>query len=219
MTVTLQHPEALEIWEDDAGTRFFGGDQEWFARHRSRLDGCGPTSAANLTAYLAHTRPALRSLYGGEDMRRTQFASHMEEMYSFVTPGNMGINRVEMFVDGMDAFFKHRALPLTPHVFPVYSALRRNRPPVSELKGFVQKGIAEDCPIAFLNLSRGREQKLQNWHWITLVSAEEQDGKLIACASDEGKHICFDLGLWYLSTVMQGGLVYYSDPPMHARSN
>jgi hypothetical protein len=62
-----------------------------------------------------------------------------------------------------------------------------------------------------LTLSRGHVKNLQNWHWITVVAAELDENRLMADASDEGRQVRFDLRLWYLSTLLGGGLVYFSN--------
>ena len=95
-------------------------------------------------------------------------------------------------------------------MFEVHGNMHKSRPSVSELIEFVRAGLAADCPVAFLNLTRGRVKNLQAWHWITITSADLEEGSLMACASDEGKKNCFDLKLWYLSTRMRGGLVYFT---------
>lgn len=210
MTVSVLHPEVLTITEEESQRTAFGGDQEWYADEWHRNAGCGPTCAANVAAYLALTRPELRALYSGEDMRKSQFSAHMEEVYRFVTPGNMGLNRVEMYTRGLADFAGSRGISLKAHVFEVYGNMHRDRPPVSALAEFVRAGLAKDCPVAFLNLTKGRVKNLQGWHWITITSADIGDTHLSACASDEGKQICFDLRLWYLSTRMRGGLVYFT---------
>ena len=211
MTVSIARPDALNISAQDGSRVFFGADQEWYADEWHRRAGCGPTCAANVTAYLAFTRPSLRGLYAGEDMRWSDFTAHMETMYRFVTPGNMGLNRVEMFTDGVDAFARDRKLSLTAHTFEVHGNMCRDRASVEELAAFVQAGLAADCPIAFLNLTKGRVKNIQAWHWITITSAELDENRLIARASDEGNEITFDLRLWYLSTRMRGGLIYFTE--------
>ena len=210
MNASILRPELMTITEEETQSTTFGGDQDWYADEWRRRAGCGPTCAANVAAYLALTRPEMRALYAGEDMLKSQFSSHMEEMYSFVTPGNMGLNRVEMFTQGMEDFARSRGVSLRAHVFEVHGNMHKSRPPVSELIEFVRSGLAADCPVAFLNLTRGRVKNLQAWHWITITSADLEDGSLAACASDEGKVNCFDLKLWYLSTRMRGGLIYFT---------
>ena len=210
MNASILRPELMTITEEETQNTTFGGDQDWYADEWRRRAGCGPTCAANVAAYLALTRPEMRALYAGEEMLKSQFSSHMEEMYSFVTPGNMGLNRVEMFTQGMEDFARSRGVSLRAHVFEVHGNMHKSRPPVSELIEFVRSGLAADCPVAFLNLTRGRVKNLQAWHWITITSADLEDGSLAACASDEGKVNCFDLKLWYFSTRMRGGLIYFT---------
>lgn len=210
MTVSILHPELLTIHDDKKGASYFGGDQEWYASEWHRRAGCGPTSASNLLAYLAFTRPELRPLYGYEDMRHENFSQHMEEVYKFVTPGNMGLNRTEMYSQGAVAFAKSRGITLSPRVLDIPGNMAKARPPISDIQAFIQAGIESDCPLGFLNLTRGRVKNLQGWHWITLTGADMDENELTVAASDEGKQISVDLRLWYLTTRMHGGLVYFT---------
>ena len=210
MNIKIAHPELLNITDDNTAEVFFGGDQGWYGEERARRAGCGPTSAATILAYLALTRPPLRSLYGPKTMSVSDFTRHMEDLYKFVTPRNMGLNRTELFAEGTAEFARNRGISLTPHVFGVVSNMVRNRASADELAEFVKAGLAADCPVGFLNLTRGRVSNLHSWHWITIIAAQIEEGKLIAEASDEGQRISFDLRLWYLSTRLRGGLVYFT---------
>jgi hypothetical protein len=210
MNISIAHPELLNITDEKTGQVFFGGDQAWYAEERARRAGCGPTSAANIVAYLALTRPGLKTLYGDDTMTVSAFTRHMEDLYKFVTPRNMGLNRTELFTEGTVDFAHSRGVSLTPHVFGVASNMVRNRASTDELAEFVKAGLAADCPLGFLNLTRGRVSNLHSWHWITITAAQIAEGKLLAEASDEGNRMSFDLRLWYLSTRLRGGLVYFT---------
>ena len=210
MTVSIMRPEALTIVDEKTGKAFFGGFQEWYQSEWHQRAGCGPTCAANILSYLALTRPELNDLYRYETMNLSGFAQHMEEVYQFVTPGSMGLNRVEMFTDGVVNFAASRGVTLTPHVFDVPGNMAKNRPPVPNLTAFVKAGLEADCPLGFLNLTKGKVKNIQGWHWITITKADFSDTGITAYASDEGKEISFDLKLWYLSTRMRGGLVYFT---------
>lgn len=214
MDISISRPQLFDIIDEKTTKVSFGGNQEWYTEERSRRAGCGPTCAANILAYLALTRPELKALYGFENMSLTAFAEHMEDVYKFVTPGNMGLNRTEMFTDGVAGFTSSRGISLTPHVFGVTSNMVRNRAPAAALAEFVKAGLASDCPIGFLNLTKGRVKNLQSWHWITIAAASIDEKSLIADASDEGIHRLFDLRLWYLSTRLPGGLVYFTSAGM-----
>ncbi len=210
MDISISRPELFNIIDEKTTKVFFGGDQDWYTAERSRRAGCGPTCAANILAYLALTRPELKALYGFKTMSLAAFAQHMEDVYQFVTPGNRGLNRTEMFTDGVTGFARSRGITLTPHVFGVASNLMRNRAPAAALSEFVKAGLDLDCPLGFLNLTKGRVKNLQSWHWITITAAHIDEGILTADASDEGLHRHFDLRLWYLSTRLPGGLVYFT---------
>lgn len=210
MVFSISRPDLFTITDEKTNRSFFGGNQAWYSAEWNRRAGCGPTCAANVLAYLAFMRPPLRPLYSYDAMKLPDFARHMEEVYRFVTPGSMGLNRVEMFSNGAVEFAKSRSVFLSPQVFGVPGNLQRNRPSVSSLLEFVKAGLASDCPIGFLNLTKGRVKNIQSWHWITITSADIEENTCIADASDEGKKISFDLHLWYLSTRMSGGLVYFT---------
>jgi hypothetical protein len=210
LLMSISRPDLLNITDENTNQLFFGATQDWYSNEWHRGAGCGPTCAGNLLAYLALTRPELRALYGYEKMILTSFSQHMEEVYEFVTPGFMGLNKVEMFSEGSVAFAASRGLSLHPHVFRVPGNRNKNRPGNAELTEFVMSGLESDCPVAFLNLTRGKVKSLQAWHWITIVEAKAEDSGLLVTASDEGKRINFDLYMWYLTTRMSGGLVYFT---------
>ncbi len=113
-----------------------------------------------------------------------------------------------MFTDGVISFARSQGIVLTPHVFGVVSNMLRSRAPVAALAEFVKAGLEADCPLGFLNLTKGRVKNLQSWHWITITAAQIEGNTIIADASDEGMHRRFDLSMWYLSTRLPGGLVY-----------
>lgn len=210
MLVSIARPELITIADEKTDRTYFGGSQSWYAAEWNRRAGCGPTCAANILAYLALTRPELRALYGYETMRVESFARHMEDVYRFVTPGNMGLNRIEMFLEGVAAFAQSRGVALDPHVFGVPRAMGGKRPHAPGLARFVADGLASDCPMGFLNLARGRVKNIQGWHWVSVTAADLREDRILADASDEGERIRFDLGLWYQTTSLGGGLVYFT---------
>ncbi len=210
MLYSITNPELLTITTQSGKHASFGGNQIWYAAEWGKRAGCGPTCAANVLSYLAFTKPELRGLYGYDTLSQESFTKHMEELFAFITPGNMGVNRAEMFSEGAVSFAKSRGITLRPHVFNVMGNLSLSRPDVSQFTAFVMAGLEANCPLGFLNLTRGRVKTLQSWHWITITKAELGHNSLTAEASDEGRCISFDLRLWYLSTRMSGGLVYFT---------
>jgi len=206
MTYQIKSPKLFNIY-DDFGNQSFGGNQDWYSSNLKRRSGCGPTSAANLTAYLALTDPTKKQLYSYTTMKQSDFAKHMETLFDYVTPGTMGVNHLQMFIDGLHHYANERSVPITLKHLSVNRKNRQTRS-LNALTEFVIKGLSNDNPIAFLALSRGQEKRLQNWHWITITQAHIENDQIIATASDEGNIRRFDLSLWYMTTKMHGGLVY-----------
>ena len=196
--------------EDGAGKTTFGPDQEWFPDEFPRISGCGPTSGALITAYLARTRPdRFGALYPELSFARPDFVRHMQTMFQYLRPGPMGLNSLAMYRDGMASYCADRGVALTPLLFQVNGVDYGRRGDGEALRAFLRDALAEDHPVAFLALSRGAERNLQNWHWITIVEAEFRDDALIATASDEGIARSFDLLKWYRTTRLSGGLIRF----------
>ncbi len=206
MLYSIKHPEAFII-KDNTGRESFGGNQAWYPKYWSRQSGCGPTSAANIMAYLAETREEYAKLYEQKSRLKEEFLRHMELLFHYVKPGPMGVNHVDKYIDGIHQYAKLRGLSLKTNLLSVEKETIHKRTR-RELADFVQKAMEQDAPIAFLNLSRGEENHLQNWHWITITSVQIDETHIWAIASDEGEKRKFDLLLWYLTTGMHGGLIY-----------
>lgn len=206
MQIHLKHQNLLNIAVSYEQLSY-GGDQEWFAKTWHQRSGCGPTSASNITMYLAKTNPEKANLYPYLNISKEEFTSHMETLFTYVTPGPMGVNHVNMFINGLQEYAKEQDVAIQIESFIVDKKNKAQRDLDSLIK-FTKTGLSNDCPIALLVLSRGDEVILQNWHWITITSLEIIDDKIIATASDEGEVRTFDLGLWYLTTKKHGGLVY-----------
>jgi hypothetical protein len=209
MTISIKKPELLMISDEEKGGISFGANQEWYKKSWNKEAGCGPTCASIISAYLAMTSEKCQALYDSQSLKRDDFLEHMDELFHYVTPGVMGVNHVDKFVKGMLEFAGDKGVALTPHVISVENMFKKDRKP-EQLKAFVEEALSADSPIAFLNLSRGEETRLQGWHWITITEAAIHPNSIIAVASDEGIKREFDLMLWYMTTRMHGGLIYFT---------
>ena len=207
MRISIEKPELLTIKDGHTNGASFGSNQAWYKRHWAKRAGCGACCAANLTTYLAKTRSSLRPLYSQPTTNKSDFINHMEDLFKYIKPGLLGVNKLSKFSDGLLKYAKDRNVEIEIHIFNIddYKFKTRN---ICALTTFVKSALDSDSPIAFLNLSRGNEKRLQNWHWITITSVEIIENKLIATASDEGIKRTFDLSLWFLTSRKHGGLIY-----------
>jgi hypothetical protein len=77
--------------------------------------------------------------------------------------------------------------------------------------GFLSDALRRDTPVAFLSLDRGRERKLDSWHWVMLIAVSYEDDGAAATATvlDGGKKLDVDLKVWYDTTARGGGFVAF----------
>lgn len=70
---------------------------------------------------------------------------------------------------------------------------------------FIKTALSEDSPVAFLNLNNGKVHGLQNWHWVSILSANENfdDVELY----DEGHIVHIDLSRWLSLSNVSGGFI------------
>lgn len=188
----------------------FGCNQDWYDEHWQRQAGCGPCTSATLLLYLARTRPELAPLYPLPAADRIHFRHFMNQIWTFVTPGRMGVNEASMLVDGVTRFAATREKVLSNSVFLI-PGLTCNRHPFDQFISFILTGLNTDSPVAFLNLSNGRLTNLDSWHWVTISALFLNDqAEHMAEISDSGDRKYINLTLWYQSTRLGGAAVYFS---------
>lgn len=200
--VSIQSPEILTI-RDGEDLRY-GADQAWFRKPWQQISGCGPTAGANLLYYLSRTRASCRALCEIDASTREGMTRLMEGVWRFVTPGFGGVNRIAILQRGIKAYAAERGVSLDVRGFPIPNS-RRARKSIDEMLRFIADALERDVPVAFLNLSSGAIEHLEDWHWVTLIALDVETAA--AQVFDQGKRLSVDLSLWLRSAAMGGGLV------------
>lgn len=199
-TIMLANTAVLDIWDGESLRH--GGDQDWYAELWQRQAGCGPTNCSNLMRYLAQTRPGCGALCPYDAAQKPGFIQLMEDLWRYVTPGNMGVNTTAIFVEGAARYGRERGVPLATKALDV-PAIHCSRRLYPQVAAFVSQALERALPVAFLNLSNGVLQNLDNWHWVTLVALKGDD----ALAYDQGEAKWVDLAQWLATSMMGGGFV------------
>lgn len=201
-SATLQAPELLHIRHQAELT--YGANQLWYGDGWQRRAGCGPTVSAHLLWYLSQTRPGCQALCPRDGSRREGFLQLMEEVWQYVTPGVMGVNSTGILTHGVARFGADRGVALHCRALDV-PALPQLRPSLEELEEFLTNALDRDLPVAFLNLSNGTLQNLDNWHWVTLVEYDREDHH--ARMYDQSVQSRIALDTWLRTTTLGGGFV------------
>lgn len=208
MMITLKNPELLHIKESD-GHIYFGADQEWYPTLWQRRAGCGPTTASQLILYFQN-KGSIASLLNVQD--KESMVRLMERVWTFVTPGIMGLHLISQFTEGVDNYLKSISSSLAEQTLQIPRS-ENKRPPFSQVVDFLVSSLQADSPVAFLNLSRGSLTNLDEWHWVTIVEVEQdtEDSDLYATIYDAGTYWKINMTQWYETTKRGGGLVSYID--------
>lgn len=201
--ITIHSPEILHI-TDEQGTIFYGANQTWYPTFWQQQSGCGPTACANILWYLSKTKPACTGLADYVDNQKQQFLPLMENTWKYVTPGRMGVNRTEIFCEGIKQYGKDFHVPLKCHTLNVPDHKFR-RFSIEKVSSFLIEMLEKNLPVAFLNLSNGKLTNLESWHWVTVTGFYPE--KKTAVMYDQGIRQKIDIEYWFRTSLLGGGFV------------
>ena len=194
-------PDANALVVREEGKVYRAGCQEWFDDKWKRQAGCGPTNCANLLRYLAVTWEGCEPLCRHDATQKAGFVQLMEDVWPYVTPGNMGVNTTDIFVDGARRYGEEKGVPLAARVLNV-GPLGGHRD-YEAAADFVADALKSRLPVAFLNLTNGKLKNLHRWHWVTLVALRGDE----ALMYDYGAVRWINLRQWLDTSALGGGFV------------
>ncbi|MDR1581303.1 MAG: hypothetical protein LBS35_13185 [Synergistaceae bacterium] len=203
--LSLSDIDAFKIADDETGETFYGCNQDWYGSDWQRLSGCGPSVVAGILMYLRRDI----AVPGAKDKKYA--ISFMEEVWKYVTPTQRGIHTAEMLRRRVVSYCAAKNLRVASAVCGIPEE-RVYRPQMKRVWAYMTDALSRDIPIAFLNLHNGEEKNLDEWHWVTVVSAEQAkpNGNVQIVILDRGHSLVVDLSLWLETTHYGGGFVYFS---------
>jgi hypothetical protein len=201
--ITLSNIEAFAI--ADSSSSYYGGDQRWFGdgkKYRKEA-ACGATTCANILGYLAQTKDGLAGLAPYDLHDKEGFLKYMKAVYPFVRPGLIGIMPAD-FTRGAEEYSATHGIEFGYDILTVPAAASK-RPGERAMFNFLEDALADDLPVAFLNLSSGRVKNLDSYHWVTLVGADESAG--VCRIVDNGRLLDVALKKWRKKSTLGGAFV------------
>ena len=221
MVHALRYPDYFTITDSD-GTIYRGADQLWYADRWQRRAGCGPVTAAVLLSYLASTRWELARLAPAHPRTKEGFLPFLEEVWQYVTPGSRGLDRPESLLIGCRSFALSRGTRLNGDILSLpHRTGGEKRPSLAWCREFILSALDDNCPLAFLNFSSGGVENLDDWHWVPVIAAAEENDRLFLLLLDGGKEKAIDFTLWWSTSLEGGALVSLTpekDPPPYSLS-
>lgn len=206
ITKAITNLNLLSIRDNNSGAIYYGSSQKWYSTPWQRKAGCGPSVATNIVHYLENKQTNSQQAFSKEDC-----SSLMEEAWKYFSPKVGGISTTSMFREAFMLYAKSKGLNVQFRALDVPQE-RHSQDGLTEVLNLLEEAFAEDVPVAFLNLCNGDENELKSWHWVTIVSlnASEDGGSSFIDILDDGVIKKIDLALWYNTTKLGGGFLYFT---------
>lgn len=204
--ISINNVNLYKLLDSSDNIEYYGSNQEWYGRRWQRMSGCGPSTVTNIIYYINCTgmEPALR-----RELTKEECIALMKEMWNYVTPSLGGVSSTAMLKSGVDRYLREKNIKLTMETLDVPKTTAE-RPGTGKVIEFIEQSLKKDCPVAFLNLERGKVVNLDSWHWVTLVSLiYDKEEPVLAEILDSGVRKRIDLGLWLRTTKLGGGFVSF----------
>ncbi len=164
--------EAISIIEN--GLRHYGADQHWFKNKFHGMSGCGPTTAALITMYMAVTFKLCAALYPyGQPVKKDDFIQHMAEVREYVKPGAMGLTDAAYFALSTEEFAKSKGVTLKSEV------LSRGLDHSEAFK--LIKEAVDNRLLPALLILRNPVKELDDftWHWMAVTGYDDEDESVL----------------------------------------
>lgn len=208
LNFSIKTPEAFILVDENLKQKRYGCEQEWYQSDWQKRSGCGPTTACNLLSYIEFTRSSSESdkiKTSKEDGFRL-----MQESWEYVTPTENGIPTTNMFCENFLYYLKTKDINASCHSIDINQDINLH-PKFHDVVQFIESAMNKNSPVAFLNLCNGKVISLERWHWVTIISIEyeENETEVNVNILDEGLIKKINLKLWYETTTLGGGFVYF----------
>ena len=203
-SIVLDGVEQLHL-TDGEGRLHHGADQEWYPLSWQRRAGCGPTTASQLLLYNSRSYPDLGLMAVAD---KDGMVALMEEVWTYITPGIMGVHLVSHFTKGLERYLADHDIDRTVISLAIPKE-REARPSLDEVVSFITRSLQAGQPVAFLNLGSAGTVNLDSWHWVTVVGLFQvnEESPVMLTIYDAGMSFPIEFSTWYAATGRSSGFV------------
>ncbi len=189
----------------DEQKTYSGANQYWLPNKFHAVSGCGPTTAAEILAYLSDRYPeSCGDVYRCEKpvFDREAFISFITHVREYVTPGLMGLTDIDFYERRLIAFALTRGASLDAE------QIDRSLPPEKAFE-IAAEVIDSGLPLALLILRNPYDDiDDYTWHWMTVIGYDRSSLDLII--STHGREHRLDFRhVWHNDDGYFAGLVYF----------
>lgn len=145
-----------------------GGNQEWFSGFMMKKGGCGAETACDISVYLAKSFNMTNLYpYSLDPVRKEEYVAFADKMRPYLSPRPMGINRLDLYMDGIEKYFRDAGSPelVTEPIDGNLSWQEAGK----RLCSSIDAGYPVPCLIL---KHKNPEMEDYVWHWFLLIGYE-----------------------------------------------
>lgn len=192
----------INIFDND--TKYYGADQQWFKKRTHAISGCGPTTAALITMYMAAVFPKnCNALYPNEfPAKKDDFIAHMSDVREYVKPSLMGLTNILFFKSSTVAFAKSKGVSIrAQQISPKLN--------VGIAYGFIKQAINEKYMPALLILRNPSKELAEfTWHWMAVTGYDNDKNTIFISTHGKESELAFEL-VWNQQKKYKTNCVYF----------
>lgn len=182
----------------------YGGNQDWLRDPMMKLGGCAALTVCDTSIYMAlHQNKKHLYPFEKEQLSKEDYIQFSKKMKPYLTPRLRGIDRLEIYIDGIEEYFKDSEE--TGYEVTGFSGELKVEEAIKEVK----KQIDFDIPIPFLLLKhKNKSLDFFTWHWFLLIGYEEYEEDIkVKVATYGAYHWLSFRELWDTGYREKGGMI------------
>ncbi|MEX1307157.1 MAG: C39 family peptidase [Eubacteriales bacterium] len=189
----------------DGRSETLGANQYWFPQKFAALSGCGPTTAAEILAYLAKQYPTGMQGLPPESfgiLERKTFVQFMRAVREYVKPGVMGLTDIDFYTNQTINYAKSCGVALQGTQIDVRLDTKAAYQAVIET-------IDAGRPLALLVLTNPNPDiREYTWHWMTIIGYDKDKGSIIIATHGRPHALNFS-HVWVNGGGHKAGMVHF----------
>ena len=183
----------------------YGGNQEWFFGPSMKLGGCGAETACECSIYFSMYKNKDLYPFDLNNLSKKDYRKFGTIMKPYLSPRMSGIDKVEIFIDGYNAYLADRGESRIKMLeFPGTSD-------VDSAKTIIRNQIDKGLPVPMLMLKhKDKKFKDYEWHWFILNGYKYSEDEFFIKAVTYSNYEWLDLDeFWNTGFSNKGGLVVF----------
>lgn len=180
-----------------------GGNQDWLKDKWMKLGGCAAVTACDMSMYLSKYKGLALYPFDIKNITKEDFIDFSNIMKPYLKPRWTGIDRLDIYIDGYQAYLKDRGIQ------DVGVSGLSGEADIEEAIDILKRQIDNGTPIPYLLLKhKDIHFDFFVWHWFILAGYQIFEDCVMVKTITYGKERWLDFrSLWNTGFKKKGGMI------------